>query len=53
MRKQLLAFTAGFALLASTLPAAAQTPALAQTKRQPTYETAVALRDKALTDTTA
>ena len=53
MRKQLLAFTAGFTLLASSLPVAAQSPAIAQTKRQPSYETAAALRDKALTDTTA
>lgn len=52
MRKQLLAFTAGFALLSSTLPAMAQT-AIAPTRRQPTYETAAALRDKALNDETA
>lgn len=53
MRKQLIAFTVGFALIASTLPAAAQTSAIAPTKRQPTYETAAALRDKALNDDTA
>jgi Zn-dependent M28 family amino/carboxypeptidase len=53
MRKMLLAFVAGSALLANSLPAAAQSPALAQTQRQPTYETAAALRDKALVDDTA
>lgn len=53
MRRQLLALAAGFALLANSLPAAAQGPALAQTPRQPTYETAAALRDKALQDDTA
>jgi Zn-dependent M28 family amino/carboxypeptidase len=50
MKKQLLALAAGFALLANA--AAAQT-SLAPVKRQPTYETAAALRDRALADTTA
>ncbi|HYE47555.1 MAG TPA: M28 family peptidase [Caulobacter sp.] len=53
MRRQLLALAAGFALFANSLPATARQPALAQTPRQPTYETAAALRDKALNDDTA
>ncbi len=50
MKRQLIALVAGFALFANA--AIAQT-SLAPVKRQPTYETAAALRDKALGDTTA
>ncbi|MDB5471588.1 MAG: peptidase family protein [Caulobacter sp.] len=50
MKKQLIALAAGFALLANA--AVAQTSA-APVKRQATYETAAALRDKALGDSTA
>ncbi|RYF88716.1 MAG: M28 family peptidase, partial [Caulobacteraceae bacterium] len=50
MKKRLIALAAGFALLANA--ALAQT-SLAPVKRQPTYETAAALRDRALSDTTA
>jgi Zn-dependent M28 family amino/carboxypeptidase len=53
MRRQLLALAAGFALLSNAAQAQTAAQAPAGPARQPTYQTAESLRDRALKDDTA